>query len=267
MKVGFIGCGKMGGALAKAASKADIDIEILLCDARQESATELGATIGGGATDIKTLASSCDYIFLGVKPQGMESMLLEIQDELKESNPVLITMAAGLDTATILKMAGGNYRIIRIMPNLAVAVGEGAILYALGGVAPGGEEETAFKNILSKAGKLYYLEKEDDIDIAMAISGCGPAYVAMAVEGFSVGGEECGIDKTFSKELACQTLIGTAKLLMESGQDPMALCKDVCSPGGTTIEGVKVLEKENFIGELSDAVDAAYKRSLELKKG
>ena len=289
MKIGFIGCGKMGGALARAAAKsqpADGEaFEIYLCDRNAEAAAALAQeinaqaaacetaatkSIAAQAISIEKLALECGYIFLGVKPQGMADMLLQISDILANRQAagedfILVTMAAGLKTSDINKLAGGTYKFIRIMPNLPVSVGEGMIIYALSGIEYGSDAEEIFTNILEPAGALLYCADEAFIDPGMAISGCGPAFVAMLLEGFIKGGERCGLSTDDAKVLAMQTIIGTATLLEETDQPPMDLCRDVCSPGGTTIEGVKVLEDAGFISSLADAVEAAYRKAERMR--
>ena len=177
---GFIGCGNMGGALATAVAKAIGGENLLLCDAFAEKAEALAKALGAKATDVKTLATECDYIFLGVKPQGFSAMLDEIRDTLKARTDafVLVSMAAGLSIWAIEGMAGVSCPVIRIMPNTPVAVGEGMVLYAANEKVTK-DQLDIFCNALANAGKLDAIA-EDKIDAASALSS-----IARATEGFS----------------------------------------------------------------------------------
>ena len=266
IKFGFIGCGNMGGALATAVAKAVGGENLLLCDAFAEKAEALAATLGAKTADVKTLAKTCDYIFLGVKPQGFSAMLDEIRPALTERTDgfALITMAAGLSIKAIEEMAGLSCPVIRIMPNTPVAVGEGMVLYAANEKVTG-EQIKTFCNALANAGRLDAIP-EDKIDAASALSGCGPAFVYLFAEGLADGAVECGLARDKANLYAAQTLMGAAKMLMESGKHPGELKDAVCSPGGTTIAGVHALESGAFRASSIEAVTAAYEKTLQLKK-
>ena len=250
-KFGFIGAGNMGGALATAVSK---------------STKALADKLGVKSADNKEIASNCEYIFLGVKPQMMADMLGSIKDELKarEDNLVLVTMAAGLSIDTIREMAGGDYKTIRIMPNTPVLVEQGEILYCKSENVTDSDLEF-FLNNMKFAGMLTPIS-EELMNAGCSVSGCGPAFVYMFIKALAQGGEDCGIDSETSLTLAAQTVLGSAKLLLESGTDPDVLIKNVCSPGGSTIEGVKSLEESGLYDVVRKAVGASYNRNVELGK-
>lgn len=261
-KIGFIGCGNMGGALARAcASKGDL----YLTNRTAAKAEALAVQIGGTAVDAETVASSCDLIFLGVKPQMMAGMLAGISDTLaaRSDRFVLVSMAAGLEMSAIAKMADGDYPIIRIMPNTPVAVGEGVIQYCTRGVTE--DEEAAFAELLEDAGKVDALS-ENLIDAASALSGCGPAFVYPIIEALADGAVACGLPRAKAMEYAAQTLIGAGKLMLASGHHPGALKDAVCSPAGSTIQGVRVMEERAVRGAMMDAVIAAYEKNKQLGK-
>ncbi|MBR4236555.1 MAG: pyrroline-5-carboxylate reductase [Clostridia bacterium] len=264
MKVGFIGCGNMGGALARAAAKALGAGSIFVTDALKGRAEEFARETGANAADISLIAQSCDYIFLGVKPQQMQSMLSEIKDALaaRRTRFVLVTMAAGLTIETLRAYAKGGYPIIRIMPNLPASVGEGMVLWCAEGTQD--SENEAFEKILSCAGRLLHTE-EKLIDAGSAISGCGPAFVCLFIEALADGGVQCGLRRDAALELAVQTVIGTGKLLEKTRMHPAALKDAVCSPGGTTIAGVLALEDGAFRAAAARAVTSAYEKTLKLK--
>ncbi|MCH5304059.1 MAG: pyrroline-5-carboxylate reductase [Ruminococcus sp.] len=261
---GFIGAGNMGGALAKAASKSTKNI--LIADHFTERAEKLSIETGTNVGDNSQIASECQYIFLGVKPQMMADMLGEIKDILKSRNDdfVLVTMAAGLSIETIRTMAGGAYKVIRIMPNTPVEVGEGQILYCKSDNVTANELKAFLEN-MKHAGNLTEIP-ENLMDAGCSVSGCGPAFVYMFIRGLAEGGIECGIDEKTALTLAAQTVLGSAKLLIESKKDPSVLIENVCSPGGSTIEGVKSLDNDNLEDVVVNAVTASYERNIELGK-
>lgn len=261
---GFIGAGNMGGALAKAVSKSTKNI--LISDHFSDKAEHLADKTGGKAVDNIQIAEKCQYIFLGVKPQMMSDMLVEIKDNLKNRTDdfVLVTMAAGLTIETIRAMSGSNYKVIRIMPNTPVEVGEGQILYCKSDNVTD-DELDAFLENMKHAGRLTEIS-ESLMDAGCSLSGCGPAFVYMFIRGLAQGGIECGIDEKTALTLASQTVLGSAKLFIESGEEPSALIEKVCSPGGSTIEGVKSLDNDNLEDVIINAVLSSYERNIELGK-
>lgn len=261
---GFIGTGNMGGALAKAVAKSTKDI--LLANKEVEIGIALSEKLECNFGSNIEVAQSCKYIFLGVKPQIMAEMLDEIAPVLKErtDNFILITMAAGLTIETIQTMAQGKYKVIRIMPNTPVEVGLGEILYCKSDNTTDEELNFFLKN-MSGAGDLTEID-ESLMNCGCSVSGCGPAFVYMFIKSLAQGGIECGINPDVAVKLAAQTVLGSAKLLIESGKDPDVLKQNVCSPGGSTIEGVKSLEADNLQEIVKKAVKASYKRNVELGK-
>lgn len=260
---GFIGTGNMGGALAKAAAKSTKNI--LLADHFAEKAEALAAQLGCDSADNIAVIKNSRYVFLGVKPQMMADMLTGVRDALCcRDDIILVTMAAGLSISAIRTLAGNPYKVIRIMPNTPVEVGEGEILYtAAENVTP--DELDEFLRLMQHAGKLTAIP-EHLMDAGCSLSGCGPAFVFKFIRALAQGGVNAGLDESTAIELAAQTVIGAAKLLTESPLDPETLIKNVCSPGGSTIEGVKSLDHDDFEAITAAAVAASYKRNLELGK-
>lgn len=262
--IGFIGTGNMGGALVRAAAKVMDPSLIWINNRTNKKAEDLAADTKAVVKSKSELAKKADFLFLGVKPQHMENMLSEIRDELsvRKERFVLVSMAAALSCEKICEMAGGNYPVIRIMPNLPVAVGEGMTLYCSKDVSASEIEE--FRTMMSGSGKLLEID-EKLIDAGSCVSGCGPAFVSLFVEALADGGVRCGLYRKDAQMLAIQTLLGTAKMLQESGIHPGKLKDDVCSPGGTTIAGVLALENGAFRWDASSAVIAAFNRTNEMK--
>lgn len=260
--IGFIGVGNMGGALARAVCKAVDARSVYVADFMPEKAIALATECGCTVADNETLVKSCEYIFLGVKPQMLPALLEEISAPLRE-NPcaVLVSMAAGVTTDGIEKIVG-RVPVIRIMPNTPVSVGEGMILYAVNGAVTAAEEDT-FKAAMTEAGTLDKLS-EELIDAGCAVSGCGPAFVYMFIDALAKGGEAAGLNRGRALAYAAQTVVGAARLLMTSEREPDELKEAVCSPAGSTIEGVKTLEKLDFYDVVGQAVHASFERTKQL---
>ncbi len=263
---GFIGTGNMGGALAKAVSKGTSCEGILLANrtaAKAEAlAAELGCSVGANAQ----VAAECQYIFLGVKPQMMAETLAPLQEILAKRTDrfLLVTMAAGLTMERIAVLAGGDYPVIRIMPNTPCAIGEGMILYAANDKVSD-TELRFFTDALSHAGMLDPLP-EHLIDAGSAVAGCGPAYLCQIVEALADGGVTCGLPRQKALLYAAQMVKGTGALILQSGQHPAVLKDAVCSPGGSTIAGVRAMENGGVRAAMMEAVIAADKRNKELGK-
>jgi pyrroline-5-carboxylate reductase len=182
----------------------------------------------------------------------------------KRDDVILVSMAAGIAIADIQRMAGKDYPVIRIMPNTPVGVGEGMVLYTVSENVTA-DMKAAFCDAMSGAGLLDEIP-EKLIDAGSAVSGCGPAFACLFVEALADGGVACGLPRDKALTYAAQMLKGTAKLILESGEHPGKLKDAVCSPGGSTIAGVRALEQGNFRGSTMDAVDAAFYRTKELGK-
>ena len=264
MTFGFIGCGNMGSAIASAVCKSIEPWKVTVANRTQKKAellaSELGCQVGDNAE-----AAMRDFVFLCVKPYLMRDMLSGISQVLaqREKEFVLVTMAAGLSIAQIREMAGGMYPVIRIMPNTPAAYGAGMIQYCAEGVSD--EKMQAFLSAMAPAGLLDEIP-ESLIDAASCVSGCGPAWACQFVEALTDGGVACGLPRVKAQEFAAQMLLGTAQMILKSDQHPGALKDAVCSPGGSTIQGVRVLEEQGFRGAVMDAVIAAFEKTKEMGK-
>lgn len=265
MTVGFIGTGNMGGALARAARRRLEGGQLLLANRTEAKAAALAGELGASLSNNRAIAGSADYIFLGVKPQMMGDLLAEIGPELRarKGRFVLVSMAAGLTVADIQDMAGGTYPVLRIMPNTPCSIGEGMVLYSRGpGVTE--DEERVFLEAMAGAGRFSPVP-EKLMDAGSAVAGCGPAFVDLFVEALADGGVACGLPRAAAVEFAAQMVLGSARLILESGKHPGELKDAVCSPGGTTIQGVRKLEEAGFRGAVMDAVIAAWEKNGNLK--
>jgi len=261
MKYGFIGCGNMGGAIAKALAKATTDFAIT---DRSGKAIALAAEIPCGYLSSEEIAAQCNRIFLGVKPHMMKDVLAPLQAILAEKKPLLITMAAGLEIRQIEEFAGCELPIIRIMPNTPVAIGKGVIQYCCNNLVSG-DLLADWLTDMRFSGKLDALE-ERLIDAGSAISGSGPAYVYLFIEALADGAVACGIPRAKAMEYAAATVIGAGEMVLATNQHPGALKDAVCSPGGSTIAGIRALENQGFRAAAMEAVIATYNRNKELGK-
>ena len=245
--IGFLGCGNMGGAIARAVCKAADPQNVYLANRTASKAEKLAGELGCNTTTNAEVAARCDLIFLGVKPQMMESLLAPLKFSLNErpGRFILCSMAAGLS----------------ITPAM---VGAGMIQYCSSNVTA--EEEAEFLKLMAPAGRLDAVP-ESLIDAASCVSGCGPAWVYQFIEALADGGVACGLPRAKAQEYAAQMVLGSAKMVLESGQHPGALKDAVCSPGGSTIQGVRVLEEKGLRGAVIDAVLAAYDKTKEMGKG
>lgn len=261
---GFIGCGNMGGALAKAVSEAGYKNDILLSDIDKEKVKTLAEEISAIPSDAEIIAKECKFIFIGVKPQVIAECFSKIKENLTERNdkPIIVSMAAGVSISRIKEVSGVD-SIIRIMPNMPVSVGSGVVLAVSENVYD--EDRLSFEKAMNKAGVFDWLE-EKFIDAASALSGCGPAFAYMFAQALADGAVACGLPREKAILYAAGTLKGSAQMILETGKHPEKLKDEVCSPGGSTIMGVKALEDEGMRGAAINAVLAAYKRTLELGK-
>ena len=261
--IGFIGCGNMGGAMARAFRLSCPTVELFFANRSRSKAQQLAQSLVGQVCD-NAEAAKCSLVVLGVKPQLMADVLADLQPVLaaRSDRFVLLTLAAGLTTARIREMAGVDCPVARIMPNTPAAIGAGVIQLCHVGLTD--VELAELTELLSGAG-LVDLIDEALIDAACAVSGCGPAFAYMFMDALAQGGESCGLPRDKALLYAAKMLEGAAKLAAQSDKSPEELKQAVCSPGGATIQGVYALENANFAATVQSAVQASYKRTLELK--
>lgn len=265
-KYGFIGAGNMGGALAVALCKSVSGNDVFVYDIDKSKAESLCKKTSATFAELKDVLQNCDYIFLGVKPQGLASLVEQIKPVLasRESKPTLVSMLAGVTTEKITNLLGLNLPVIRIMPNLPVSVGAGMILLCKNSLVTS-EICNTFKTDMKESGVIDEID-EKLIDAASAVSGCGPAFVSLFIEALSDGGVACGLPRDKALLYATQTALGTAKAILDTPIHPAQLKDNVCSPGGTTIEGVRALEDSAFRAAAIGAVKAAYEKTLKIGK-
>ncbi len=264
MKIGFIGCGNMGGALARAVLK-NKQTKVYVSDYFAEKAEAFAKETGAIASSNEAIAEECDFIFLAVKPASFPATLEPLCEAFKKNrDSVIVTIAAGLSLEKVGAMVGESHPIIRIMPNTPVLLGKGMITWCKNELVSD-EMCEKFKDVLAYAGRLDEID-EKLIDAASAVAGCGPAFVYMFIEALSDGAVECGLPRDKAMTYAAETLSGAAEMVLKTGKHPGLLKDEVCSPGGSTIEGVKALEDGKFRADTASAVIAAYEKTKKLGK-
>ena len=259
MKYGFIGCGNMGGAIAQALSQVTKDI--LITD-RSGKAKALAHRLGIRYGTAEEIAENCDRIFLAVKPQMMADALTPLQPILAQRKPLLISMAAGLKIQKLLELAGASLPMIRIMPNTPVAVGKGLILHCKNDLV----SDEIMEDFLCDMRLCGILDAVDEklFDAAGTVSGCTPAYYYMLIEAMADGAVACGVPRAKAMTYAAAAMAGAAEMVLQTGKHPGQLKDEVCSPGGSTIAGVRVLEEKGFRSAAVECIVAACKRNGEL---
>lgn len=267
MKYGFVGVGNMGGALAEAVCKAAGAGNVYVANRSVEKAEALSKKTGCHVSDNKSIAENAEFVFLGIKPQMLDTVLdASLKERLcaRKESVVIVSMLAAVSIESLREKLGFAGKIIRIMPNTPVAVGEGVISFSVSENVSA-DEKNEFLKIMEKAGLLMEMP-ESKIDAATCVAGCGPAFAQMFIEGLADGGVALGLSRAEATKMAAQMILGSAKLTLESGKTPGELREAVCSPAGSTIYGVRALEEKGFRGAAMDAVISAYERTLEMKK-
>ena len=261
MKYGFIGCGNMGGAIARALSKTTTDMAL---SDRSGKGKTLASQLGVTYWDNAAIAANCDRIFLAVKPHMMKDCLAKLQEAFAQRKPLLITMAAGLGISQIEAFAGTRLPVIRIMPNTPTAIGKGVIQYCCNDLV----EESVLADWLADMAPCGMLDALDEtlIDAASAVSGSGPAYMYVFLEALADGAVACGVPRAKAYEYAAMTMIGSAQMYLDTKTHPGALKDAVCSPGGSTIAGLRAMENRGFRAAAMEGVIATYNRNKELGK-
>lgn len=267
LKLGFLGAGKMASALAKGfihsgLSNAD---SIIASDPYESARTAIAkeAGIRTTASNLEVLKAA-DIIILAVKPDQVNAVLAELKPQFTPKH-LLVSIAAGVTLARMEAALPAGARVVRVMPNTPALVGASASAFATG-TAASADDAQLVQRLLSSVGVAYAV-KESLLDAVTGLSGSGPAYVFLMIEALSDGGVAAGLPRDIATKLAAQTLLGSAKLLLETGHHPGALKDMVTSPGGTTIDGLHELEKGGLRAALINAVRAAADKSKKLGQG
>ena len=259
--IGFIGLGNMASAIIGGLLKKKLVLsnEILGTDKLPEAVERCRKEYGIETASTNTeVASKADVLILAVKPQFFPEVIAEIKDAVREDT-VVVSIAAGKTMASIEELFGRKIKLVRCMPNTPALVLEGCTAVVQGELVSDGEMEYV-KELLKAFGTVSEVQ-EKMIDIVVGISGSSPAYVFMFIESMADAAVLAGMPRKQAYEMSAQAVLGSAKLLLETGKHPGELKDMVCSPAGTTIEAVKVLEEMGFRATVIDAVDACIEKS------
>lgn len=266
-KIGVIGAGKIGSAIARGVIGAGLVAKqnVIASDVsealRQAAVNELGIKV---TADNGALCDFADIIILAVKPQIVDPVAREISRKLGTAK-LLVSVAAGVPLSRIEAGLAPGARVVRVMPNIPCVVGAGAAGYAGGSHATAADLEKVGA-ILNSFGVGMAVE-EKYLDAVTGLSGSGPAYVFLFIEALADGGVQVGLAREVALKLAMQTVYGAAKMALEGNKHLGELKDEVTSPGGTTIAGLYAMEQKGFHGTVMDAVVSATRRSQELGKG
>ena len=262
--VGFIGAGRMATALARGliASGAVSGERILACDVSAQACSRFSAETG--ALTVADPAAAWDkagVVVLAVKPQQMSEVLQAGREHARAAH-LVVSVAAGVTLQTLAQGLGSDRRVVRVMPNTPCLIGAGASAYSLGEQATA-EDGELVRAMLATVGIAVEVP-ETLLDAVTGLSGSGPAYIYQVIEAISDGGVRMGLPRDVATQLAAQTVLGAARMVLETGEHPGVLKDAVASPGGTTIAGLHALENGGLRGCLMNAVEAATRRSQEL---
>ena len=240
--------------------------QIAVSDTDNEKLTALSDHFGITPFDNnRNLIKHCNVVVLAVKPQIVQSVLQAEGELLRQKKPLVISIAAGVRSATILKWAGGKVPLVRTMPNTPALVGTGAsALFATDDVSA--SQRQLAESLLRSVGVVVWLDDEEQMDAITALSGSGPAYFLLFMEALEQAAIESGIHPDTARLLTLQTCLGSAKLAMETGEDPATLRHRVTSPGGTTEQAIDSFMSADLVGIVKQAFLAAQQRSIELAK-
>ena len=261
MKLGFIGTGNLASAILRGvvACEKFAPQEIMIFDLNSEKLAELkeelSVCVAGSA---KEVASSCENVIIAVKPKDIASLAEDIKPEVKENNPLIISTAAGTETAKIVSLFGFGAKAVRIMPNINAAVGESMTAVCASENVSYNEKEFVVE-LCSCFGKAVLLE-EKYFSAFTAIAGSAPAFAYMFADALATAGVKYGLPAKTAQDIAAQMMLGSAKMLLESEKSVSELVRNVCSPGGTTVEGVCALKENGFENAVIKAVDKTVEK-------
>lgn len=253
--LGFIGVGNMGGAVATAACK-KFPGGVIISNRTMSRAENLAKELGCETGTYEEVAENSEFVVIGTLPGAVEEVARRIYPAMKKSGAALVSMASGVSIADLHSYTDPDFPVIRIMPNTPVAVGQGLVLYAADKKTPAATL-SRLCGLLSCAGAVEPLD-ERLFTAGSTVAGCGPAFAALFIEALSDGGVKAGLPRDKAIRFAEQMLLGTAALALSTGKHPGQLKDEVCSPGGSTIEGIQALEEGDFRAAVMRAVVAAW---------
>ena len=265
--ISILGLGKMGTILIGSLIKNQVvePKQVFGADLSKEAAIKTKEKYHiNVSTDNQKAASKGDIIILAVKPHVIKEVLSQILPELDE-NKIIVSIAAGISTVFIEGKLDKPISVVRVMPNTASLVNEGMTVLCPGKFVQEEQLKVALK-IFKSIGEVEIIDREELMDAITALSGCGPAYSYMMVESLTDGGVRMGLSRELARKLAAQSILGGAKMVLETGLHPALLKDEVTTPAGVTIEALMELEDGGFRATLIKAIDRATQKSRQISK-
>ena len=263
--IGFIGAGNMARSLAGGLLNNGWDQDkLVLSDPNPEQRHAVMAALGVVVLEHnQEVVARAQVLVLAAKPQSLRALAVDLAAAVQKTQPLIISIAAGIRVDDIQRWLGGNLPIVRAMPNTPALVGAGAAGLYANALASEAQRDTA-ESILRAVGTSVWLKDESLMDVVTAVSGSGPAYFLLVIEALEQAAIAHGLDHATARLLAIETAYGAAKMALEGGDEPATLRARVTSPGGTTEQAITVLEQGGIVALFHNAVGAAVRRSREL---
>lgn len=265
MTIGFIGCGNMGSAIIKGITKAGVveNSKVFAFDPYEPSIDRAVEDYGiTKCTNAKDIVMNSDFVVLAVKPNMIASVLEEINFELEKKKTVLISIAAGKTLEFIRDNLTHDNKLVRVMPNINAKVSAACSAYCANSLVSD-DDKKEIEKIFGAAGTIIELP-ESSFSLFGVLAGCSPAFVYMFIDALARAGVKNGMKKDVALKIAAQSVLGSAKMILESDTHPFELIDQVCSPGGTTIEGVTSLQADGFEAAIHNAVNKAVDKDSKL---
>lgn len=264
--IGFLGAGNMAGAIINGMLASGFDAQrIRICDRNAPKRADFERKGLVATADAAELVAACDILVLAVKPQVLKSVLEPLVPLFQTRRPLVVSVAAGVTAESIDRWLGGNFAIVRTMPNTPSLVLTGATgLFANAGVSAA--ERDTVQQIFDGIGATLWVDNEDDLHAVTATSGSAPAYFFRFMEAMQKAAERQGLDADSARALIVQTALGAARLVQETGQMPAELRRQVCSPNGTTERAILSFEADDLDAMVDRAMQACRVRSIELSE-
>lgn len=263
-KIGFIGAGNMGFAMMTGITKNGMKDELIFNDRSLDRKIFVVEQLEVKPMDTNVdVVKNAKYIVLAVKPEFVQEVIDEIKEYINDENIIISLSPIAIDN--IKAMFGKQVKVVRVMPNTPALVAEGMSVLSFSDDTYSKSEMSTIESIFESCGK-YEIMDESFMNAVITISGSSPAYVYMFIEAMADAGVRYGIHRDMAYRLAAQAVLGSAKMVLETGEHPAILKDRVCSPGGTTIEAVAVLEQKGFRNAVIEAMDACYKKADSLNK-
>lgn len=266
-KMGVLGAGNMGAAIAAGAVRAGLmrADEILLFNRTADKRAEKAALGYAVTDDMQAVYRDCSWVVLGVKPQNFDEILPVLSETALTEKPLVISIAAGVTFGKIEQALGADCPIIRVMPNTPLLLGCGASALVKNAAATPAQLD-AVRGLFGAMGTTAVFDREEMLNEVIPYNGSLPAFAYQFIEAFARSAQAHGIAREDALPLICQTMIGASKMVLQGDKTPAQLIDAVCSPGGTTIEGVRVLEAHDLNGIVAEASDKAIARAYALGK-